>query len=142
MKVKQLSIFLENKAGRLREVTEVLAKHEINIRSLYVAETSQFGIVRLIVEQTDKACDLLKMHDFTVETTEVIAVEVDDKPGSLSNLLDVLSVNRINLEYVYAFVERRQNKAVVIVKIEDIDRAEGVLVSNGIKILKQDELYQ
>lgn len=142
MKVKQLSIFLENKAGRLREVTEVLAKHEINIRSLYVAETSQFGIVRLIVEQTDKARDLLKMHDFTVETTEVIAVEVDDKPGSLSNLLNVLSGNGINLEYVYAFVERRQNKAVVIVKIEDIDRAENVLDSNGIKILKQDELYQ
>ena len=142
MKVKQLSIFLENKAGRLREVTEVLAKHEINIRSLYVAETSQFGIVRLIVEQTEKACDLLKMHDFTVETTDVIAVEVDDKPGSLSNLLNVLSGNDINLEYVYAFVERRQNKAVVIVKIEDIDRAEDVLNSNGIKILKQDELYQ
>ena len=142
MKVKQLSVFLENKAGRLREVTEVLSKHEINIRSLYVAETSQFGIVRLIVEQTDKARDLLKMHDFTVEITDVIAVEVNDKPGNLSNVLNVLSSNGINLEYLYAFVERRQNKAVVIVKIEDIDRAEDVLKSNGIKILKQDELYQ
>jgi len=142
MKVKQLSIFLENKAGRLLEVTKVLAKHEINIRSLYVAETSQFGIVRLIVEQTDKARDLLKMHDFTVEVTEIIAAEVEDKPGSLSNLLNVLSGSGINLEYIYAFVERRQNKAVIIAKIEDIDRAEDVLCSNGIKILRQDELYQ
>lgn len=142
MRVKQLSVFLENKAGRLLETTEVLAQQGINIRALSIAETAQFGIVRLIVNDTAKACDLLKMHDFTVEITEVIAIEVDDNPGELARVLRVLHQNNLNVEYAYAFVERKQDKAVIIAKIEDIGRAITVLNNNGIKTITQKELYQ
>lgn len=142
MKVKQLSIFLENKVGRLLETTEVLSQHEINIRAMSLAETSHFGIVRLIVENTEKACNLLKMHDFTVEMTDVIAIEVNDKPGQLCNFLRIMDQNKINIEYCYAYVERKQDKAVVIAKIEEIDKALDVLAKNNVKILSQDDLYQ
>ncbi|MDX9702872.1 MAG: amino acid-binding protein [Candidatus Auribacterota bacterium] len=141
MKVQQLSIFLENKLGRLLETTEVLAQHDINIRAMSLAETKNFGIVRLIVENTSRACDLLRMHNFTVEITEVIAVEVNDTPGELARVLRTLHENELNVEYAYAFVERKQNKAVVIIRMDQIDRAISVLKAEGIKTLTQQELY-
>ncbi len=142
MKVKQLSIFLENKVGRLLETTEVLAGQNINIRAMSIAETSDFGIVRLIVENVDNACKLLKMHDFTVEITEVIAVEVDDRPGQLARVLRTLQDNNLNIEYCYAFVERNQDKAVIILRMENIDKSIDTLVNNEIKVLTQEELFK
>ncbi len=142
MKVQQLSIFLENKVGRLLETTEVLAQHDINIRAMSLAETKSFGIVRLIVENTERACDLLKMHNFTVEITDVIAVEVNDTPGQLSLVLRTLHDNNLNVEYAYAFVERKQNKAVIIIRMEEIEKAMELLQTKGIKTLTQQELYQ
>jgi len=142
MNVKQLSIFLENKVGRLLETTEVLASQDINIRAMSIADTTDFGIVRLIVENVDKACRLLKMHDFTVEITEVIAVEIDDKPGQLAKILRTLQDNNLNIEYCYAFVERNQDKAVVILRMESTDKAIQTLINNGIKVLTQGELFR
>lgn len=142
MGVQQLSIFLENKVGRLLETTEVLSQHDINIRAMSVAETKTFGIVRLIVENTARACQLLKMHNFTVEITDVLAVEVNDKPGELARVLRTLHDNDLNVEYAYAFVERKRDKAVIIIRMDEIDKAVDVLHKENIKTLSQEELYQ
>ncbi|MEW6534309.1 MAG: ACT domain-containing protein [Candidatus Auribacterota bacterium] len=142
MKVKQLSIFLENRKGRLLETTRILAENKINIRALSVAETTGFGIVRLIVEETERAYAILHDNKFTLEMTDVIAIEVDDQPGSLTRVLEVISDNGLNLEYTYAFVERNKSKAVIIARIEDTERAIQILQDNGIKTLTQKELYQ
>ena len=114
MQVEQISIFIENKSGRLAEVTRVLGSKGINIRALSLADTSDFGILRLIVDQTDLAKAALKEQGFTVSKTEVVAVEVPDQPGGLSGILDVLDKASVNVEYMYAFVERCGGNAVII----------------------------
>jgi hypothetical protein len=106
MKVEQISIFLENKAGRLAEVTRILGEGGINIRALSLADTSDFGILRLIVNDHEKAKKILKEHGFTVGRTEVVAVEVEDRPGGLSSILQILYEAGINVEYMYAFVQQ------------------------------------
>ena len=106
MKVEQISIFLENKAGRLAEVTRILGKGGINIRALSLADTSDFGILRLIVNDHEKAKQILKDNGFTVGRTEVIAVEVEDRPGGLNSILEILFKANINVEYMYAFVQQ------------------------------------
>ncbi len=141
MKVEQLSIFLENKSGRLAEVTRVLGKAGVNIRALSVAETSDFGILRLIVNNIDKALDALKNSNFTVSRTEVIAVEVPDKPGGLSEILDILENNKVNVEYMYAFVEGSSDNALIVFRFDDNNRAIEILESENVKILNGDSVY-
>ena len=130
MKVEQLSIFLENKAGRLAQVTKTLAEAGINIRALSLADTSDFGILRLIVNDTG----------FTVGRTAVVAVEVDDKPGGLNNILEALSGQNVNVEYMYAFVQEGGGSATMIFRFDRIDQAIEVLKAKNIPIIPADRI--
>ena len=140
MKVEQLAVFLENKSGRLAAITKVLSDNGINIRALSVADTADFGILRLIVDQTDKAKQVLKDAGFTVGMTDVVAVEVADRPGGLSGVLAVLNQVEINVEYMYAFVEKSGQNAVIIFRFDDADTAIEVLQNADIRILSGDEV--
>ena len=140
MKVEQISIFIENKSGRLAEVSGVLGDAGVNIRALSLADTSDFGILRLIVNDTDKAFKVLREQNFTVSKTEVIGVEVPDSPGGLSSLLQTLDKNNINVEYMYAFVERSGDNAVIIFRFDDVDAAIDVLTKNNINIIERKKL--
>ena len=141
MKVEQISIFIENKSGRLAEITRILGEALINIRALSLADTSDFGILRLIVNDVEKAKAVLKEKGFTVNKTEVVAVEVPDSPGGLSAILQALDKEQTNIEYMYAFVERCGGNAVIIFRFDDIDKAIDVLKSNGFNVLQGERLY-
>ena len=141
MKVEQISIFIENKSGRLAEITRILGDAGINIRALSLADTSDFGILRLIVNDVDTAKAVLKDNGFTVSKTEVVAVEVPDRPGGLSSLLQMLDADQINVEYMYAFVERCGGNAVIIFRFDETDKAIGTLRDSGFTILKGERLY-
>ena len=140
MKIEQLSIFLENKAGRLSEVTSVLAGAGINLRALSLADTSDFGILRLIVDDTDKAKDLLKDSGFTVGCTSVVAVELEDKPGGLNRILQILREEGINVEYMYAFVQSEGRNATMIFRFNRTDQAIDILSSRGITLISADAI--
>lgn len=141
MRVEQISIFLENKAGRLAEVTRILGEAGINIRALALADTSDFGILRLIVNDHEKAKQVLKEHGFTVGRTEVVAVEVEDRPGGLSRILQILYEARLNVEYMYAFVQQSGENAVLIFRFDDIDQAVNVLTRSGVTVIEGRKLY-
>lgn len=142
MKVKQISIFLENKSGRLADVTKVLGDNDINIRALSIADTADFGILRLIVNSPEKAWEVLKEQGFTVSETEIIAVRIPDQPGGLAGILTILENNRINIEYMYAFVGKSGTDAVVVIRVENIDRAIELLQKEGISLLSGKEIYE
>ena len=141
MKVEQISVFLENKSGRLAEVTEILSRAGINIRSLSLADTADFGILRLIVDRTDQANQVLKGSGFTVAKTEVIALQVPDVPGGLAKILSVIDGAGINVEYMYAFIHRSGDDAIVIFRFDGIDKAIGVLLAAGVRVLKGEEVH-
>lgn len=141
MHVQQISVFLENKAGRLSEVTGILAEARINIRALAVADTSDFGVLRLIVDDNERAKAILKENGFTVGKTDVVAVEVEDKPGGLNKILEILNVSQINVEYMYAYVRHASKDAVMIFRFDDIDAAVMVLTDNGINVIDGKNLY-
>src|SRR5512138_1751274 len=136
MKVEQISIFIENKSGRLAEVTRILGEADINIRALSLADTTDFGILRLIVNDREKAKALLKESGFTVSKTEVVAVEVPDRPGGLYQILKKLESDAINVEYMYAFVERCGENAVIIFRFDETDRAIASLLQSGFTVLE------
>jgi hypothetical protein len=142
MWVKQISVFLENKSGRLAAVTRLLADHGFNIRALSIADTSDFGILRLIVNDPAHAYRVLKEAGFTVSETEVLAVEVPDRPGGLARVLDLLHQAGINIEYLYAFVSKAGENALVLMKVEDLQRAVDVLSAQGITIQGHDVVHQ
>jgi hypothetical protein len=142
MKVDQLSVFLENRAGRLTEVTRILSETGVNIRALSLADTSDFGILRLIVSDYEKAKKALKENGFTVGRTNVVAVEVEDKPGGLHNILSLLSKNGVNVEYMYAFVQQSGKNAVLIFRFDRTDEAIKILQDNGVRIIPGEELYK
>ncbi len=135
MKVEQIAIFLENKSGRLSEITGVLANSNINIRSLSLADTADFGILRLIVDKVEEAEKVLKEGGFTVGRTHVVAVEVPDKVGGLASVLKVIETAEINVEYMYAFVNKSGENAVMIFRFEEIEEAIRILQDKGITIL-------
>ncbi len=141
MKVKQISVFLENKSGRLAQVTQVLGQQNINIRALSIADTTDFGILRLIVNDPDSAYQALKEAGFTVSTTDVIAVEVGDEPGGLARVLELLQQKSINIEYLYAFLQKAANAALVVFRVEQIDEAIDVLQKNNVNILGGNQVY-
>lgn len=142
MKAKQLSIFLENKVGRLAEVTGVLGERGINIRALSLADTSDFGVLRLIVDDPTKAQEALKEEGYTVSTTEVIAVKVPDKPGGLGRVLRSFIDLGVNIEYMYAFAGKNGDNAVVVFRVDDPERAIPVLREHGVGLLTEDEIYR
>ena len=141
MRVEQISVFLENKAGRLAEVARILAEAGINIRALSLADTSDFGILRLIVNDNNKAREVLKERGFTVGKTEVVAVEVDDRPGGLHRILDVLFRANVNVEYMYAFVQQSGSNAVIIFRFDNPDEALNILKQNSVTVIGGDKLY-
>ena len=140
MKLRQVSVFIENKVGRIMEITEVLSENKVNIRALSLADTSDFGILRMIVDNLDKASGALKEKGFIVKETEVVAVEVPDKPGGLAQVLEILCIANINVEYMYAFFEQPQDKALLIFRFENPEGAIQVLMEKGIQISGGDKL--
>lgn len=141
MKIKQLSIFLENKKGRMRKALDVLAKNDINIRAMSIADVSDFGILRLIVPVPDKAQQLLEENNFLVKVGDVIAVEMSDKPGGLNDILEILDETDINLDYIYAFVDEKEKRAIVLLHPEDVDESIKVLQEGGAVLLPPEEVY-
>jgi hypothetical protein len=141
MLVKQISVFLENKSGRLAEVTRVLGDSNIDISALSIADTTDFGILRLIVNKPEEAEGVLKENGFTVSTTSVIAIAVVDEPGGLAAALEVLNKEAIGIEYMYAFVGKTTSEALVILRVEDPDKAIDALSKNNIKVLPSNVIY-
>jgi hypothetical protein len=141
MKVEQISIFLENKPGGLEDVTRLLKDAGINIRTLSLADTTDFGILRLILNDVEKASRVLKENGLRFSRTTVVAVEVPDRPGGLHEILAVLTKNGINVEYLYAFVERSGQNAVIIFRFDAPEAAIEVLQKNGLTVLPGSRLY-
>lgn len=141
MRVEQISIFLENRAGRLAEVTAILSEAGINIRALALADTSDFGVLRMIVNDTTKAQQVLKDNGFTIGTHNVVAVEVADTPGGLHRILELLQRSGINVEYMYAFVRQSGDNAIMIFRFDNIDNAVKVLMDNNITVINGSTVY-
>jgi hypothetical protein len=142
MKLKQLSVFLENKPGRLRELCALLAENGVNIITLSLADTEQFGILRLIIKDYDAAKALLEENGFVGKLTDVIAVEVKDEPGGLSNILKIEEQYGISVEYMYAFTIKSGENAVLLFRFDDMDKAVAALQTAGLNVLNSVELYQ
>jgi len=140
MTAVQISVFLENKSGRLAELTSALAEASINIRALSLAETIDYGVLRLIVDKPAAARKALSEAGFTVTETEVVAVEMPDRPGGLAGIVDLVTQSGLNIEYLYAFVGQRGENAVVIFRIDDVKSAVAALQQGGARILSADEL--
>jgi len=141
MEVKQISVFLENKKGRLWEALHALAGARINVRALSIADTSEFGILRLIVPEPQIAKKVLAQGGFTVRENDVIAVGVPDKPGGLSSVLKILTDADINVEYLYAFVEKSGKKAVVVLRTDSISKGKKALKKAGATVLSSRQVY-
>ncbi len=139
MKIEQISIFLENTNGRLAEVTGLLGDHQVNLRAISIADTADFGILRLIVDHPQKALEVLKEAGFTATVTEVLGVEVPDQPGGLSQVLKTFEENQINIEYLYSSLERNRSRAVVMFRIEDIERGMKILTEKGVTLINTFE---
>ena len=137
--IKQVSVFMENKVGRLFHIAKTLGNNKINIRALSLADTSDFGILRLIVDEPDLAITVLKAENYTVSPTNVMAIEVEDHPGGLSDLLGLFDKNEINIEYMYALPKRTGGKAVMIFRFDD-DSIEAKLNAAGIKPLGVEDV--
>jgi hypothetical protein len=141
VKVSQLSVFIENKSGRLADVTRALAQNKVNIRALSIADTIDYGLLRLIVNEPVAAKESLAREGFTVTLTEVLAIEVPDKPGGLATIIDILAQESLNIEYMYAFVGTSGENAIVVFRIEKVDEAIAILQQKGVRILTGDELH-
>ena len=141
MSVKQISVFLENKGGRLADVTKVLGERGIDISALSIADTTNFGILRMIVNDPVQSEAILKDKGYAVRISEVLAIAVEDTPGALSKALDILERNDIEIEYIYAFIGKTDNRALVVLKVKDMDKASQVLTAANIYVLKDEEVY-
>ena len=140
MRVEQIAVFLENKSGRLAEITAIIAEQGVNIRALSVADTADFGILRLIVDKVEVAKTALKERGFTVSKTNVLAVEVADQTGGLAKVLKSIELAGLNVEYMYAFVNKSAENAVLIFRFEDMDKAIASLQQDGYQLLSGDEI--
>ena len=140
MSAIQISVFLENKSGRLAEVTHALAKAGVNIRALSLAETIDYGVLRLIVDKPQEAKVALAEAGFTVTETEVVAAEMPDRPGALAEIVDMVTARGLNIEYCYAFMAKRGDNAVVIFRIDDAAEAERALTDSGARLLTAVEI--
>ncbi len=141
MKIKQVSVFLENKIGHVRMVTEELRKAGLNIRAISLADSEDFGILRMVVEDPDRAHAVLRAANHTARETEVIAVEVPDQPGALSDVLKTFEDCEVNIEYMYAVLEKKSENAVIIFRVEEIDEVIEKLKKQNITLLSSEEVY-
>ena len=140
MRITQISVFLENRKGRLCDVCSVLGENGINIRALTIAETESFGVLRIVVDNSDAAVKVLKDNGFVANMTDVVAVEVGDQPGGLAAVLKVLADNDVNIEYMYAFVEKFTDSALIVFRFEDTDLAQKILGENSIKVVTEEQI--
>ncbi len=141
MSVQQISVFLENKGGRLADVTKVMGENGIDISALSIADTTNFGILRMIVNDPAKAEEVLKEKGYAVRISPVLAIAIDDVPGALSQALDVLERERIEIEYIYAFIGKTDSRALVVLKVKDMEGAKRILKDAGVCVLKEEEVY-
>ncbi len=141
MKIKQLSIFLQNRMGSLSKPLEVLTFADVNIRAMCMADTSEFGILRLVVDDPEKGKEALEQNNFLVKMTEIIGVEMNDTPGGLTSVLKIIKNNNIDLEYLYAFTHDKADKAILLLHADDIDKLIEVLQDNKITIVPSEEVY-
>ncbi|MFA5688358.1 MAG: ACT domain-containing protein [Kiritimatiellales bacterium] len=142
MKIRQISVFLENRPGHLSHVCRILADAGINIVTLTVADTSEFGILRLIVREWEQAKHVLEAAGFAVNLTDVAAIEVADQPGGLGAILEIADAGGLSVEYMYAFACGAKNKALLVIRFDDAERAAGVMEDAGIGILPAKEFYR
>ena len=140
--MKQVSIFIENKTGSLSTVCKVLAEGGINLRALSIADTQDFGILRIIVANTEKAMEILKKNGYICKTNSVLAVEIPDQPGAMASIMDIVSVPGVSVEYAYAFASHKANdSAYMIFRVSGYDKAKEVLEAAGIHLLTKEELF-
>lgn len=140
MNIQQISVFLENKPGRLAHVAQVLKDNKVNIRALTIADTSDFGILRMIVGNPQVGYDKLKQAGFTVKINSVIAVEIDDREGIFYDIMCLCDQNGLNVEYTYSFVEQYSNKAILFLRFDNCDKAIEIFTKNGYKLLTSEEI--
>ncbi|MDD5746497.1 MAG: amino acid-binding protein [Candidatus Omnitrophica bacterium] len=140
MKITQISVFLENKTGRLADVCKLLGNNQVNIKALTIAENKEFGILRLVVDKPKIALEVLRKEQFVAERTDIVAVEVDDRPGGLARLLDFMGKHDLNIEYMYGFMEKRSEKALMVFRFDDAQKAINALVKNGYGVVTEAAL--
>ena len=140
MAITQLSVFVENKSGRLASIAELLASNNVNLRALSIADTADFGVLRVIVDDTEKAQSVLSEAGIAVKRTSVIAVAIDDIPGGLSKILSTISNSGLVIEYMYAFVGKSHKKAITVIRTDDMEATASVLLQNGIHVLDEEEV--
>jgi hypothetical protein len=140
MKITQISVFLENRKGRLCDVCTLLGENNINIRALTIAETESFGVLRIVVDKPEPAVAVLKTNGFVANVTDVAAVEVKDTPGGLASVLKILSENDVNIEYMYGFMEKYSQNALLVFRFQDPDKAQKILAKNNIKVVTSKEI--
>ncbi|MBC6680610.1 hypothetical protein [Zhenpiania hominis] len=140
MLIKQMSVFVENTTGRLAQLTRVLGNDGIDIKASCIADTVDFGILRCIVDDPEEATRVLKEHGFTASITEVIAVELEDRPGGFADVLEILAKENIGVNYIYSTIRSKEGAAIIVLKVEDPQKAIDVLLSNNVKLYKAHEL--
>ncbi len=141
MIIQQISIFVENKPGRLAEITRLLADNNINLRALSIADTTKFGILRVVVDKPAFAVDILKKEGLTVSFTDVLAISISDNPGGLALPLEILNRENIAIEYMYAFIGFTNNRAYVIIRVEDNEKAIAALTAENVPLLDAKDVY-
>jgi hypothetical protein len=140
--IKQISLFVENRPGRMAKVSKTLSDAGVNIRAMTIAEAGDFGVIRMVVDNPDKGYKVLHDSGFTVSSTDVLAVEMKDTPGGLYEIVDTLGANKINVDYAYAFVTAKAERAMLILRVDDLPKAKQVLSAKGVKIATKDEIQE
>jgi hypothetical protein len=140
--IKQISLFVENRPGRMAKVSKTLSDAGVNIRAMTIAEAGDFGVIRMVVDNPDKGYKVLHDSGFTVSATDVLAVEMQDTPGGLYEIVDTLGANKINVDYAYAFVTAKAERAMLILRVDDLPRPKQVLSGKGVKIATKEEIQE
>ncbi len=141
MLIKQISIFIPNKKGSLSDLTDILIKHNIDIRAIAVFDTSEFGILRIVVDDPDQAVEILKEEGIVAKVSKVIAVEPEDKPGSLNEIFSILRDCDVNIEYIYSFIMRKKEMPYVVLKVDNQEKAVAELIEKGVNVINKEEVY-
>ena len=142
MIVEQISVFVENKKGRLNEIAEVLAKNHVDISALSLADTEEYGVVRMIVNNPHLAKEVLKAHGVIAKVTSVLAVAIDDKPGGFYRALSTLTDNDISVKYMYASMSHEKGKAIMILSVDDLEKAEEIISKSSASVAEPSEIYR
>ena len=140
MYVKQISVFMENRPGRLAEITKILSENSVDIRAINIADTTDFGILRMIVDDEEKAEKVLRGNNMTANISDVIAISISDSVGAFSNVIELLKDKNISIEYIYSFIGEMSSKAVIVLKTSDLDLSINVLRENGVNVLSKEDV--